>query len=112
MPADQVSLEACQHFCLWIGYHLAPRAVPRKRGQCSQSPAESPICRPSPFRRRGAKRFVKGIGISGDTGMREKKFIYIKITIAPSQLSRLQLEVLQWLTNKEKLFVIIFSSLL
>src|SRR3954470_18062650 len=45
-PADQASLIGCQHFCLWTGYHLAPRAVPRKRGLRSQSPAESPICRP------------------------------------------------------------------
>src|SRR3954465_3834792 len=45
-PADQVPLRGCQHFCLWTGYHLAPRAIPRTRGPCSQSPAESPICRP------------------------------------------------------------------
>src|SRR3954466_6266784 len=46
-PADQVPLEECQHFCLWTGYHLAPRTVPRKRGPRSQSPTESPICLPS-----------------------------------------------------------------
>src|SRR3954470_23899361 len=45
-PADQAPLIGCQHFCLWTGYHLAPRAVPRKRGLRSQSLAESPICRP------------------------------------------------------------------
>src|SRR3954470_17050469 len=45
-PADQASLVGCQHFCLWTGYHLAPRAVPRRRGLRSQFPAESPICRP------------------------------------------------------------------
>src|SRR3954468_22960623 len=46
-PADQVPLKGCQHFCLWTEYHLAPRAIPQKRGPRSQSPAESPICRPS-----------------------------------------------------------------
>src|SRR3954469_2462776 len=45
-PADQAPLRGCQHFCLWTGYLLAPRAVPRKRGLRSQSPAESQICRP------------------------------------------------------------------
>src|SRR3954468_3195451 len=45
-PADRVPLRVCQRFCLWTGYHLAPRVIPRRRGPCSQSPAESPICRP------------------------------------------------------------------
>src|SRR3954463_11573209 len=45
-PADRVPLRVCQRFCLWTGYHLAPRAIPRRGGPCSQSPAESPICRP------------------------------------------------------------------
>src|SRR3954468_5304495 len=45
-PADRVPLRVCQRFCLWTGYHLAPRAISRRRGPCSQSPAESPICRP------------------------------------------------------------------
>src|SRR3954470_19311127 len=44
-PADQAPLRGCQHFCLWTGYHLAPRAIPRIRGCRFQSPAESPICR-------------------------------------------------------------------
>src|SRR3954467_2728103 len=52
MPADQAPLIGCQHFCLWTGYHLASRAVSRKRGLRSQSPAESPICRPWKRRRR------------------------------------------------------------
>src|SRR3954464_10826524 len=68
-PADQVPLEACQHFCLWIGYHLAPQAVSQKRGQCSQSPTESPICRPSPVTRWALVEAFLGlwIGISRDT---------------------------------------------
>src|SRR3954467_2151933 len=45
-PADRVPLRVCQRFCLWTGYHLAPRAIPWRRGPCSQFPAESPICRP------------------------------------------------------------------
>src|SRR3954464_15403084 len=45
-PANQAPLRGCQHFCLWTGYHLAPRASPRKQGPRSQSPAELPICRP------------------------------------------------------------------
>src|SRR4051812_1370527 len=45
-PADRVPLRVCQRFCLWTGYHLAPRAISRTRGPCSQSPAESPIGRP------------------------------------------------------------------
>src|SRR3954464_12042999 len=45
-PVDRVPLRVCQRFCLWTGYHLAPRAAPRKRGPGSQSPAESPICWP------------------------------------------------------------------
>src|SRR3954469_5153041 len=45
-PADQVPLRVRQCFCLWTGYHLAPRAIPRTRGPCSQSAAESPICQP------------------------------------------------------------------
>src|SRR3954466_10301810 len=43
-PVDRAPLRVCQRFCLWTGYHLAPRAAPRKRGSGSQSPAESPIC--------------------------------------------------------------------
>src|SRR3954466_2765832 len=39
-PVDRVPLRVCQRFCLWTGYHLAPRAAPRKRGSRSQSPAE------------------------------------------------------------------------
>src|SRR5436190_24386769 len=45
-PANQAPLRGCQHFCLWTGSHLAPRAIPQKRGLRSLSPAESPICRP------------------------------------------------------------------
>src|SRR4051812_15410150 len=45
-PADQAPLRGCQHFCLWTGYHLVPRTIPRKRGPRSQSPAELPICQP------------------------------------------------------------------
>src|SRR3954470_2695016 len=45
-PVDRVSLRVCQCFCLWTGYHLAPRAALRKRASRSQSPAESPICWP------------------------------------------------------------------
>src|SRR3954469_12443183 len=45
-PANQAPLRGCQRFCLWTGYHLASRAIPRKRGLRIQSPAESPICRP------------------------------------------------------------------
>src|SRR4051812_9287067 len=45
-PVDRVPLRVCQHFCLWIGYHLAPRETPRKRGSGTQSPAELLICRP------------------------------------------------------------------
>src|SRR3954466_3614704 len=59
-PADQAPLIGCQHFCLWTGYHLAPRAVPRRRGLRSQSPAESPICRPWETKRRGRKSGEKG----------------------------------------------------
>src|SRR5436189_3814247 len=46
-PTDQAPLRGCQHFCLWTGYHLAPRAIPRTRVPRSQSPAELLICRPS-----------------------------------------------------------------
>src|SRR4051812_10369802 len=37
-----------------------------------------------------------------DEGKRNFYLFFIKITIAPSRLSKLQLQLLQWLTNKEK----------
>src|SRR4051812_40288035 len=54
-PADQAPLRGYQHFCLWTRYLLAPRAIPRKRGLRSQSPTESPICRPWETRERGKR---------------------------------------------------------
>src|SRR4051812_475696 len=88
-PADQVPLEEYQHFCLWTGYHLAPRAVPRKRGIWSQSPAESPICPPSSV-------ISGGDGISRGEKQQENRgtltFIlsFYKNYNAHSQLSKLQ----------------------
>src|SRR4051812_44408941 len=62
-----------------------------------------------------ASEACEGIEISRDTtneGNRNYYLLFIKITIAPSRLSKLQfLQLLHWLTNKEKLFVIVFLSL-